>query len=40
MNNIVTDKGDTKMGYGNKRKAENDDDNTDDGKKQKGGNEE
>ena len=33
INNMVMIKGDTKMGVDNKRKAENDDDNTDDGKK-------
>ena len=40
VDNMVTDKGDTKTGSDNKRKAENDNDNTNDGKKQKGGNEE
>ena len=40
VDNMVTDKGNTKTGSDNKRKAENDDDNTDDGKKQKGGNKE
>ena len=36
INNMVTDKGDTKTGSDNKRKADNDDDNDDYGKKQKG----
>ena len=35
-NNLVTKKGDAKMFSDNKRKADSDDDNTDDGKKQKG----
>ena len=38
--NIVTEKGDVKTGSDNKRKAENGDDNTEDGKKQRGHNKE
>ena len=38
--NIVTDKGDIMMGADNKRKTQNGDDNTEDGKKQRGQDEE
>ena len=40
IDNMATNKGNTKMSSGNKRKAENDDDITDNGKKQKGDNKE
>ena len=36
VDNMVTDKGDTETGFDNKRKAENDNDSTDNEKKQKG----